>query len=159
MAHFRGTRSASGAPGNEPRWTHADQDGVGTAYSSGGRVWFTIGPGILTEAYYPTVDRPQLRDLEFLGKILNKVEFWLPKHPIRKARKGHTLRICAPEAFRLRWSVDNWNTWKDNDSQVIGLGGEYFDLAPADFQAEVEFTFFWTRRGQWAGQNHLVQVQ
>lgn len=31
--------------------------------------------------------------------------------------------------------------------------------APADFQSEVEFTFFWTRRGQWPGQNHRVQVQ
>ena len=44
----------------------ADKDGVGTAYSTGGRVWFTIWRGILTEVYYPTVDRPQLRDLEFL---------------------------------------------------------------------------------------------
>ncbi|HEY5212608.1 MAG TPA: glycoside hydrolase family 15 protein [Acidobacteriaceae bacterium] len=66
MAHFRGNKSAFGAPGDEPRWTHADKDGVGTAHSTGGRVWFTIWRGILTEVYYPTVDRPQLRDLEFL---------------------------------------------------------------------------------------------
>ena len=66
MAHYRGTKSAFGAPGYQPRWTHADKDGVGTAYSTGGRVWFTIGRGILTEVYYPTVDRPQMRDLEFL---------------------------------------------------------------------------------------------
>src|SRR5579872_5659429 len=66
MARFRGQCSAFGAPGAEPRWTDADKDGIGTAYSSGARVWFTIRRGILTEAYYPTVDRPQLRDLEFL---------------------------------------------------------------------------------------------
>jgi glucoamylase len=66
MAHFRGNRGAFGGPGDEPRWTGAAKDGVGTAYSGDGRVWFTIGRGILTEAYYPTVDRPQLRDLEFL---------------------------------------------------------------------------------------------
>ena len=66
MAHFRGTNSAFGAPGDEARWTGAAKDGVGTAHSFGGRVWFTIGRGILTEVYYPTVDRPQLRDLEFL---------------------------------------------------------------------------------------------
>jgi glucoamylase len=66
MAHFRGNRSAFGKPGLESRRTHADKDGVGTAYSTGGRVWFTIWRGILTEVYYPTVDRPQLRDLEFL---------------------------------------------------------------------------------------------
>jgi glucoamylase len=66
MAHFRGQRSAFGSPGCEPRWTDGDKDGVGTAASIGSRVWFTIRRGIVTEVYFPTVDRPQLRDLEFL---------------------------------------------------------------------------------------------
>ena len=66
MPHFRGVKDAFGAPGDEARWTGAAKDGIGTAHSFGGRVWFTIGRGILTEVYYPTVDRPQLRDLEFL---------------------------------------------------------------------------------------------
>jgi glucoamylase len=93
------------------------------------------------------------------AKLQTKVEFWLPRHPIRQARKDHTLRICAPEAFRLRWSSDQWKTCSDNDSRPTGIGGEFVDLAPGDLQSEVEFTFFWTRRGEWAGQNHLVQVQ
>ena len=50
----------------EPRWTHGGKDGVGTAYSASCRVWFTVWNGVLTEVYYPTVDRPQLRDLQFL---------------------------------------------------------------------------------------------
>ena len=66
MPHFRGTHGAFGGPGDDPTWTGAAKDGVGTAFSFGGRVWFTIGRGILTEVYYPTIDRPQLRDLEFL---------------------------------------------------------------------------------------------
>lgn len=57
---------AFGKPGIEPRWTHGDKDGVGTAYSSGTQIWFTLWNGILTEVYYPTVDRPQIRDLQFL---------------------------------------------------------------------------------------------
>jgi len=93
------------------------------------------------------------------AKMQSKVEFWLPKHPIRQARKEHTLRICAPEAFRLRWSSDNWKTCQDNDSRATGVGGEFVDLAPADLQSEIEFTFFWTRRAEWAGRNHLVQVE
>src|SRR5581483_2167241 len=66
MAHFRGNKSAFGAPGAEARWTNADKHGIGTAFASGSRVWFTIRHGTLTEVYYPTVDRPQLRDLELL---------------------------------------------------------------------------------------------
>jgi glucoamylase len=59
-------REAFGHPGTEPRWTHGNKDGVGTAYSTSSRVWFTIWNGIVTEVYYPTIDRPQVRDLQLL---------------------------------------------------------------------------------------------
>jgi glucoamylase len=39
---------------------------VGTAYAASSRVWFTFWNGIITEVYYPTVDRPQIRDLQYL---------------------------------------------------------------------------------------------
>ena len=58
--------TAFGGPGIEPRWTRGDKEGVGTSYNSSSRVWFTLWNGILTETYYPTVDRPQMRDLQFL---------------------------------------------------------------------------------------------
>jgi glucoamylase len=61
-----GGNKAFGHPGIEPRWTHGGKDGVGTAYSASSRIWFTFWNGILTEAYYPTVDKPQLRDLQYL---------------------------------------------------------------------------------------------
>jgi glucoamylase len=57
---------AFGRPGIEPRWTHGDKDGVGTAYAAASRIWFTLWNGIITEVYYPTVDHPQIRDLQYL---------------------------------------------------------------------------------------------
>ena len=57
---------AFGKPGIEPRWTHSNKEGVGTAYCASSHLWFTIWNGIVTEAYYPTIDRPQLRDLQYL---------------------------------------------------------------------------------------------
>jgi glucoamylase len=36
------------------------------AYSASSRIWFTVSHGILNEIYYPTIDRPQTRDMEFL---------------------------------------------------------------------------------------------
>lgn len=61
-----GAKEAFGAPGLEARWNHGNKDGVGTAYSASSRLWFTIWNGIVTEVYHPTVDRPQLRDLQYL---------------------------------------------------------------------------------------------
>jgi glucoamylase len=57
---------AFGRPGVEPRWARSNKDGVGTAYSAASRLWFTLWRGIVTEVYYPTIDRPQLRDLQYL---------------------------------------------------------------------------------------------
>ncbi len=59
-------REAFGWPGIAPRWTHGSKDGVGTAYAASSRIWFTVWKGVLTEVYYPTVDRPQVRDLQYL---------------------------------------------------------------------------------------------
>src|ERR1017187_5791834 len=57
---------AFGAPGVEPRWTSSQKDAVSTAYAASSRVWFTLSHGILNEVYYPTIDRPQVRDLQLL---------------------------------------------------------------------------------------------
>jgi len=58
--------AAFGAPGIEPRWTSSAKDGVGTAYHNSSRVWFTLSHGIINEIYFPFVDTPNTRDLQFL---------------------------------------------------------------------------------------------
>ncbi|NNN06611.1 MAG: glucan 1,4-alpha-glucosidase [Elusimicrobia bacterium] len=58
--------AAFGHPGIPPRWTRSSKEGLGTAYSTASRVWFTLSHGILNEVYFPTVDSPQIRDLEYL---------------------------------------------------------------------------------------------
>ena len=57
---------AFGAPGIEPRWTSSAKDGIGTAYHSSSCVWFTLSHGIVNEIYFPHVDSPNTRDLQFL---------------------------------------------------------------------------------------------
>jgi glucoamylase len=57
---------AFGAPGIEPRWTSSAKEGVGTAYHTSCRIWFTLSHGIVNEIYYPHVDQPNTRDFQFL---------------------------------------------------------------------------------------------
>ena len=57
---------AFGSPGIEPRWASSAKEGLGTAYHTSCRVWFTLSHGIVNEIYYPTVDQPNTRDLQFL---------------------------------------------------------------------------------------------
>lgn len=66
MADPGSPRLAPGGPGIEPRWTRGAKVAVGTAYSTASRVWYTLDQGRVTEVYYPTIDLPQVRDLQFL---------------------------------------------------------------------------------------------
>jgi glucoamylase len=61
-----GQGPAFGAPGLEPRWTSSAKDAVSTAYAVSSKAWFTVSHGIHNEVYHPTIDRPQIRDLQFL---------------------------------------------------------------------------------------------
>jgi len=57
---------AFGAPGIEPRWTSSAKEGVGTAYHTSCRLWFTLSHGIVNETCYPQVDQSNTRDFQFL---------------------------------------------------------------------------------------------
>lgn len=95
MAILLNEHPATGGPGIDPRWTRSDKDGVGTAYSVSSRVWFTISKGILNEIYYPTIDRPQVRDLQYL--ITDGETFF------RDERHLHNTYECvAPEVLGYR---------------------------------------------------------
>lgn len=88
--------NAFGGPGLEPRWTSSAKDAVGTAYSSSSRVWYTVSHGILNEIYYPTIDRPQVRDMEFL--ITDGETFFHED----KRDLGHTFSYIDPDALGVR---------------------------------------------------------
>jgi glucoamylase len=66
MAILEHQPKAYGAPGIEPRWTRSAKDIVGTAYSTSSRIWYTASAGVINEIYFPTIDLPQVRDLQFL---------------------------------------------------------------------------------------------
>jgi len=57
---------APGHPGIEPRRSRSDKDGVGTAYSASSPIGFTTSAGIVNEVYFPTIDSPQIRDLQVM---------------------------------------------------------------------------------------------
>ncbi|APZ44682.1 glycosyl hydrolase [Acidihalobacter ferrooxydans] len=55
-------------------WSSARKEMVGTALGAS-RVWFTLARGIVSEVYYPRIDIPQLRELDFV--VADGVDFWV----------------------------------------------------------------------------------
>ncbi|HZY70664.1 MAG TPA: glycoside hydrolase family 15 protein [Thermoplasmata archaeon] len=109
---FRGDHDAFGAPGLAPRWAAGDKEGVGTSYSADCRLWFTIARGIVTEVYFPLIDHPQTRDLQYLlvdahGRFLEEKRH-LPATvtPISDHALGYRVRRDDPDGgFRLEKEV------------------------------------------------------
>src|ERR1700722_12277405 len=66
MATTEDSPRAFGAPRIPPGWSPRAKQGVGTAYSRPSRLWFTVSGGVMNEVYYPTIDKPQIRDLQYL---------------------------------------------------------------------------------------------
>ncbi len=58
-------QAAPGGPGEQPTWTDAAKDGIGTSVTTASKVWFTLQGGVLTEVYYPRVDMADVHGLQF----------------------------------------------------------------------------------------------
>jgi glucoamylase len=89
------------------------------------------------------------------------IQFWSFRSPAKTVQRGHTLRITALVDFRLRWSLDNWQSINDRDSTGTSLGLSYVDLhvnASAENHVPARFTFFWVGSGTWEGVDFEVTV-
>src|SRR3954471_10844467 len=88
--------SAPGAPGARTVWTRADKDAFGTALARSSKVWFTLSRGELTEVYFPRLDRPSVRDLDFVvsdGRTFTERVSAATRHRVeRAAGAGATYR-------------------------------------------------------------------
>src|ERR1700712_5675111 len=56
---------APGAPGASANWTTGNKQGLGTSVGTDSKVWYTLSDGALSEVYYPSGDRANVRSLEF----------------------------------------------------------------------------------------------
>src|SRR5215472_17596839 len=133
------TNPAPGGPGIPPRWAPGAKDAVGTAYAVSSRVWYTVANGVITEVYYPTIDTPQMRDLQYL--VTDGETFF---HDER--RHMRTENDCVTTAA-LGFKVTNFD--KDGrysiEKQIIGdphlsclLVHTKFNVAP-EWQGKLRF--------------------
>jgi len=55
-------------------WPTAAKDGFGTSTTLASKVWFTLANGVMTEVFYPMLDRPSMRTLRFQVALGTKIE-------------------------------------------------------------------------------------
>ena len=57
---------APDGPGGKADWLPANKNGFGTSHTTLSKVWFTLEGGRLSEVYYPRLDTPSVRNLDFV---------------------------------------------------------------------------------------------
>lgn len=65
FCHVGDDALAFGAPGCRPTWSSSDKDFVTSSLGGAGRLWATLGHGVVNEVYWPSTGQPQIRDLTF----------------------------------------------------------------------------------------------
>jgi len=91
------------------------------------------------------------------GRIHRRLEIWKPSRQPKFVARGFILRVQAPEAFLLHWSLDEWGEARDTRSSPTALGIEFVDIPVAAAQlAPIRFTFRWLETGRWEGRDYEV---
>jgi glucoamylase len=85
---------APGAPGVPSVWAPAAKELLGTALSPTSRVYFTGAEGVLTEVFYPTLDRVQNVDLQFL--VTDTAKTWGDEE---RRQRRHDITLVNPRAM------------------------------------------------------------
>ena len=93
------------------------------------------------------------------GRGRKDLEVWKPIRQVKEVMAGQTLRIQAPESFRLHWTNDGWATVRDTPSTSTGIGIDFVDIAIHSNQtAPLRFTFLWTSSNRWDGRDYEVGI-
>jgi glucoamylase len=100
---------APNGPGLPSVWAPAAKDFIGTSASAQSRVYFTGAEGVLTEVFYPTLDRVQNVDLQFLvtdaAKTWGDEERRQQRHDISLVNKRAMVWQVVTTADSGKWRI------------------------------------------------------
>jgi glucoamylase len=89
---------AYGSPGISSTWAKGSKDFLGTANSDKSDVWFTGADGIITDVFYPSTDKNNVTDMQFL--VGDKNHTWVAEE---KKQKNKTITLV--DKHSLAWKV------------------------------------------------------
>jgi glucoamylase len=73
---------------------------------------------------------------------------------------GKALRIELLTMATVHWSMDNWKTVSNTETQEVGMGVYIADLSLDTLPSNTTliFTFHWTDSNTWEGKDFMVNI-
>lgn len=107
-------------------------------------------------------DMPQqVRQRYMVEKNTSNIFIWNFNSRYKYVPKGKTLRIQTLALATIKWSADNWETFKEATTLDTGLGVHFADLETTglDHDQEISFTFYWHESETWENKNCTLSVE
>ncbi|MBG1233274.1 glucan 1,4-alpha-glucosidase [Aestuariivirga litoralis] len=86
------------------------------------------------------------------------LRIWRFNNKLSSIPQGKTLRIQLGARAMIHWSVDDWNTTTDTNTQETSFGSHFTDLGIAAKSHYVVFTIFWPDDNRWEGENFTIEI-
>jgi glucoamylase len=105
------------------------------------------------------VDRPAATWARYKG-VRPEIDYtiWGPNMRPKRIRAGDTLTLALLAAAKVRCGIDGWKDVRNIETHDTGLGVHVVDMPYGKLAAgrSVQFTFYWTERQAWEGQDYEV---
>jgi glucoamylase len=104
---------------------------------------------------------PQTVDRYLTKKTAAQYFNWRFNNKARTMPRGKKLRILLLEPALVHWSLDNWQSSQDSNSEDSEWNLQYLDLPTETLAAgrQIVFTFLWKNSARWEGRDYLVVVE
>ncbi len=136
--HGREPERRPDGPGALSHFDLARKDCLGTARNTTSKVWFTVANGVLSDAYYPTVDNTNVETLQYVvTRRLDVHRSPDARHDLRRSRRCRTAAGWRARSRRRRRAASTGSRptyLTDPDPQHGGDAGRV--QAKAEAQAE-----------------------
>jgi glucoamylase len=142
---------ALAAPGARSTWAPADKHGFGTARQLGSPVWFTLRQASLSEVYYPDLDTPSFRGLQFAVRRRTVDREVVDDDPAHIERRG--ARPGGAGARLADVQADHRDVALEADQDVVHGPGAASVLADVKFDQDAPAAAALRARGS-GGERH-----
>ncbi len=104
---------------------------------------------------------PQTHKRYIENNIQSKYFCWRFNNKCKTISRGKILRIECMANAKVRWTVNNWKSFKENETKDSNLGIFYLDLPANKLKKgdKIIFTFYWTEASKWEEKNYSIEIE
>src|SRR5215468_4577250 len=137
-------RPAPGGPGADAHWATAAKNGFGTANTLRSKVWFTLAEGVLTEVYYPTLDLPNVQNLQLIvvtpeGKVETETDNTIHRLHVAGSQQALSFRqenVAKSGAYSI---YKSYATDPQHNTLLVQISFQSLTAAPLNCSLYVYF--------------------